>query len=68
MPLDDAPRLVGDVDTIARSIKALPGRALTFTARDVVQPAWARELELVPFWRIHDSRYVIYWRVVPPAR
>jgi hypothetical protein len=68
LPLDDAPRLVGDEETIARSIKALPGRALTFTARDVVQPAWARELELVPFWQIHDSRYVIYWRVVPPVK
>jgi DUF1680 family protein len=68
LALDDAPRLVGDVETIARSIKAIAGRPLTFTARDVVQPSWARELELVPFWQVHDSRYVIYWRVVPPEK
>jgi DUF1680 family protein len=66
LPIDEAPRLVGDIETIVRSIRAVPGRALTFTARGVIQPSWARELELVPFWRVHDGRYMVYWRVVRP--
>jgi DUF1680 family protein len=68
LPLEEAPRLVGDIETIARAIRAVPGRALTFTARDVIQPASARDLELVPFWQVHDSRYMIYWRVVAPGK
>jgi DUF1680 family protein len=68
LPLDAAPRLVGDVETIARSIRPVPGRPLTFTARDVIQPDSARDLELVPFWQVHDSRYMIYWRVDTPGK
>jgi DUF1680 family protein len=68
LPLDGAPMLVGDVKTLAGAIRPVPGRPLTFTARDVIQPASAREIELVPFSRVHDSRYIIYWRAVPPKR
>jgi DUF1680 family protein len=65
LPIDEAPRLVGSLDTIASSIRAVPGRALTFSARGVIQPSWARDLELVPFSRVHDGRYMIYWPVAP---
>jgi uncharacterized protein len=41
---------------------------LTFAAPDVVQPARWRGLKLIPFHRLHDARYVIYWRVIPPAK
>ena len=33
----------------------------------LIRPAAARDLELVPFFRVHDSRYMIYWRVATPA-
>jgi len=63
LPLDEAPMLVGEIATLAGRIRPVPGRPLTFTARDVVRPAAARDLELIPFFRVHDSRYVIYWRI-----
>ena len=33
----------------------------------IIRPASARDLELVPFFRVHDSRYMMYWRVATPA-
>jgi DUF1680 family protein len=65
LPIDDAPVLVGTLESIARSIRPVPGRPLTFTARDVIRPSSAGDLELVPFWRVHDARYMLYWRVRP---
>ena len=40
---------------------------MTFTASDLIRPAEARDLTLVPFFRVHDSRYMIYWRAVTPS-
>ncbi|HXE79668.1 MAG TPA: glycoside hydrolase family 127 protein [Vicinamibacterales bacterium] len=68
LPLDEAPTLAGDPVTIAEHIRPLPGRPLTFTASDVIRPAAARDLELIPFFRVHDTRYMVYWRVVPGPR
>ena len=53
-----------------------PGRSLRACRRDgrsrsartaIIRPASARDLELVPFFRVHDSRYMMYWRVATPA-
>jgi DUF1680 family protein len=66
LPLDSAPMLVGNVNTLAAHIRPVAGRSLTFRAPDIIQPANARHLELVPFFRVHDSRYMVYWRAVAP--
>jgi DUF1680 family protein len=67
LPLDGAPMLVGDPATLAAHIEPVAGKPLTFTARSLVQPARFRDLELVPFFRLHDARYVMYWRNVSSA-
>jgi hypothetical protein len=66
LPLDTAPMLVGDVSTLADRIRPVSGRPMTFSASDAIRPDQARDLELVPFFRVHDSRYMLYWRVVAP--
>jgi uncharacterized protein len=68
LPLDGAPMLVGDISTLADHIRPVPGRPMTFTASEIVRPAETRSLELVPFFRVHDSRYMIYWRAVAPDK
>ncbi len=68
LPLDGAPMLVGDPATLAGAIRPVPGRALTFSAREIIKPSAARDLELVPFSRVHDSRYMLYWRAVTPDK
>ena len=64
-PLDAAPMLVGDVDSLAARVQPVAGRA-PFQAPEAIRPAAARDLNAVPFFRVHDSRYVIYWRVAAP--
>jgi hypothetical protein len=68
LPLDAAPMLVsdGDVGTFAEHIVPVKGRPLTFTAHDLIRPAQFREVELVPFFRVHDARYMMYWRATSP--
>ena len=68
LPLDGAPMLVGDAAMLAGLIRPVPGQPLTFTAPDLIRPVERRDLELVPFFRVHDARYVVYWRVVSPER
>jgi DUF1680 family protein len=66
LPLETAPKLVGTDDAILAGLQPVAGRPLTFTARDVIGPAEFRDLELIPFFRVHDSRYMLYWQVVKP--
>ena len=50
-----------------RSHRAGAGASADVHARPAsIRPAAARDLELVPFFRVHDSRYMIYWRVATP--
>ncbi|QDH71256.1 glycoside hydrolase family 127 protein [Marilutibacter alkalisoli] len=62
LPLDQAPVLVGDRNALARQVKAVPGRPLTFEAGGLIRPATFKSLQLEPLFRVHDARYVVYWR------
>jgi len=39
---------------------------LEFSITDAVRPDSFKNLELVPFFRIHDARYMVYWRQLSP--
>jgi len=64
LPLDRAPMLVGDFAQLAGGIRPVEGRPLTFTAPSLIRPEGFAGLELVPFFRVHDARYMLYWRTV----
>ncbi len=66
LPMDAAPMLVGDRRTLAEHIRPIPGQPMRFTASELIRPAAAKDIELVPFYRVHDARYMIYWRAVAP--
>lgn len=66
LPLDRAPMLVGDPTKLAEQIVAAKDKTLTFTAPGLIRPTEFAALELVPFFRVHDSRYVVYWRTATP--
>lgn len=59
-PIEEAPVLVSDQKNIVNAIKPVKGKTLTFTAANVY-PQQFKNIELVPFFQIHDARYVIYW-------
>jgi uncharacterized protein len=52
------------VATFADHIRPVAGSPMTFTASELIRPARERDLQLVPFFRVHDSRYMIYWRAI----
>lgn len=68
LPLDRAPMLVGDLANLAAGIRPVAGRPLTFTAPDLIRPQESGGLELVPFFRVHDTRYMLYWRTASPEQ
>ena len=68
VPLDKAPVLLCDVDKVAAHVVPDPAAGpLNFRLMDIVEPATARGLPLVPFFRLHDQRYSMYWLATSKA-
>ena len=70
-PLQDAPTLVSsDVKSLPTHFKpdATGDEPLAFRADDLIRPQRYANLKLIPFFQLHDARYVIYWRVASPEK
>jgi hypothetical protein len=66
-PLAQAPVLVSDSAQFAQKLVPTRGQPLTFTAARLVRGPGAAGIELIPFFRVHESRYMIYWPYSTPA-
>jgi DUF1680 family protein len=66
-PLPDMPMFVHDGQNKDSLIQPVRGKALTFTASGLIYPERYKKLELTPFYKLHDSRYVVYWQVETKA-
>ncbi|MGH8855416.1 MAG: DUF6805 domain-containing protein, partial [Telluria sp.] len=66
-PLGAAPMLVSDSIDFLRRFRAVKGKPLTFTAPGLVRGAAGPATEFVPFFRLHDTRYTMYWQHATPA-
>ncbi|MFN3788749.1 beta-L-arabinofuranosidase domain-containing protein [Massilia sp.] len=66
-PLEAAPMLVSDSLAFLRRFKPVKGKPLTFTAPGLVRGAAGSATEFVPFFRLHESRYTMYWQHATPA-
>jgi len=60
---EEAPVMIIDNDDWSRKITPVRGKPLTFRMRNLLYPEAANDLELIPFYRLHDARYMIYWEV-----
>jgi DUF1680 family protein len=68
IPLDQAPVLVASADELPSHVKPDPAAgALRFRLVDVVEPASSEGLPLMPFFRLHDARYQMYWQLTTKA-
>lgn len=65
--LENAPMFVADDLDFLDKIQRLPGSPLTFKVVDeeLIQPAFVQPTYLIPFFRIHDARYTLYWPYSP---
>jgi DUF1680 family protein len=70
-PLESAPMFVSDTRDFMRKFKPVPGQPLTFRAAGLVRGPGlgpgAADISFIPFFRLHDSRYMIYWQYSTPA-
>ncbi len=66
-PLEAAPMLVSDSLEFLRRFKPVKGKPLTFTAPGLVQGAAGSATEFIPFFRLHESRYTMYWQHATPS-
>jgi uncharacterized protein len=66
-PLEAAPMFISDTRDFVRKFKPVKGQPLTFVAPGLIRGKDAGNLHLIPFFRLHDSRYMIYWPYSTPA-
>ena len=60
LPIDKAPILINDnIDGIADQLQPVAGKPLHYTLATKMENGIHNEL--MPFFEIHDSRYMIYW-------
>lgn len=62
-PLDEAPVLEPNKSNPEQYLEPVAGKVQTFIAPDLISPAKYKGLELIPFYKLHDARYMIYWHV-----
>ena len=61
IPLDKDPVMVGERSTLLSKIYPVKGQPLTFMTKGLFAADSDSRLVLEPFFRIHDSRYMMYW-------
>lgn len=65
-PLERSPVLVAASTDFADRIERVDDTELRFRASAVIQPEKYQDLELIPFFRVHESRYMLYWPYSTP--
>lgn len=64
VPVYDTPFLIGERKEILEKLnqmKPVEGKPFCYTVPDLFRDAKYSNLVLEPFYRIHDSRYMMYW-------
>ena len=60
-PLEAAPFLLGNSNEFIQQLKPVAGKPLTFNASGLINGEQLQNIELIPFFRLHEARYAIYW-------
>lgn len=61
-PLQQMPFLVNNNTNFAQYLSPIAHKKLTYTTGKLIYPTSQQNLTLIPFYKIHDSRYIIYWQ------
>ncbi|UTF61576.1 glycoside hydrolase family 127 protein [Gilvimarinus sp. DA14] len=65
-PIEQAPMLVAKDTNFADKITRIADDELRFKASELIQPESYQNVELIPFFRVHESRYMLYWPYSTP--
>lgn len=58
------PAFIGDVQAVLSHLKPAPNAPLTFKSEGLARPS---EVTLLPFYKVFEPRYTVYWKVQTPA-
>ncbi len=68
IPMDQVPVLLASADALpSHIVPAKNGGPMAFKLMDVVDPAAKDGITLVPFFRLADQRYQMYWQLTTKA-
>jgi hypothetical protein len=67
-PQEAAPLFVSDTREFMDRFKPVKGKPLTFVAPGLVHGGAGSATEFIPFFRLHDSRYMMYWQQSTPSQ
>jgi DUF1680 family protein len=68
VPMDRVPVLLASAADLLHHIKPDPAAGpLHFRLADIVEPSRSGGLPLMPFFRLHDQRYQMYWQLTTRA-
>ncbi|MEO6849435.1 MAG: beta-L-arabinofuranosidase domain-containing protein, partial [Mucilaginibacter sp.] len=62
-PLTKSPMLVDDERGPAAALHGIAGRPMEFELSGVINKSSDKNLTLIPFYEVHDTRYMLYWPV-----
>lgn len=62
IPLNEMPIIVAEPENIISVITPIEGKPLTFKINNLSPKSHSNELEVIPFYSLHDSRYILYWQ------
>ena len=60
-PIEEAPLLVSNSTDLASSLKEIKNKPFAYSISDITYQDQFKKLQLVPFFQIHDARYMLYW-------
>lgn len=61
VPLKQIPLVVSEPAKLPSLVTPVAGKPLTFHLSSLYPDAYADGMELIPFFSLHESRYIIYW-------
>lgn len=61
-PFETMPVLTMQPTNLENYLKPVAGKPQTFVAPALINAFSYKNLELMPFYKIHDARYMIYWQ------
>jgi DUF1680 family protein len=64
VPDPQVPVFVADENSLLKHIKPVSGQPLTFRTKNLGKPD---DVTLIPYYKVSNERYSIYWSVVSPA-
>lgn len=67
LSVEDAPLIIADRDNIAKGITA-EKMPMTFKAANMIYQQEYKSLELIPFYKLNETRYMVYWPFTNPQK